>query len=159
MIKTLCTLVFFCMLTASPAALTINYMAGIGEPSVLLSNGEPVPAGTPVQLGLLTPSFDPYNQSYETIILNFETIHETTTRSIFGRDGKFAATAYWGDTSISGLKIWIAIGLGQLSSGCSREIPTTVGSILPMTIQSIRLLRSPLQHLLRHLMELGHPMV
>jgi hypothetical protein len=88
---------------------TVNFTAGPQERDVTHVNTTPVPTGTEVWLGFFTSGFDVAANGLDLSALAAEwhLYGETTTRNIFGEDGRFGATVSSLDPVFDGHKAWL----------------------------------------------------
>jgi hypothetical protein len=90
---------------------TVNFTAGPGERNVAQLDTTPVPDGTEVWLGFFTTGFDVSLNAMDVSALATEwhLYGQTTTRNIFGEDGRFGATVSSLDPVFDGRKPWLWI--------------------------------------------------
>jgi hypothetical protein len=102
-------------IAGSNAALNLSITAAPGEPDVRNPDGTPVSVGSRVVVGYFNDDFSIYTHSsdMDALLLAFNVIGETKTRTLFGQPGRFAEALFSDDDSACGKQAWIWITSGD----------------------------------------------
>jgi hypothetical protein len=89
--------------------ITVNFSAGLGERTVALEPGVPVPDGNYVNIGYFDAGYDPaaHADDAESLFAAFNIFGSTTVQTIWGEAGHFGGTASSTDAQFSAKPIWV----------------------------------------------------